>query len=163
VLAQRGPGRPAPQRRGGHLSSFPVPVATLACQGWDGAGRGWVARAEGGGRGPRVGGAGRAGRRGGAAPARYGQGGSGARRRGGGGGGRGGGGAGGGGVARAEGGWRGPGGASGRVGAGAILAGMTESLTTTAAGLRLRGGFLPVLNRARVYCCGITPYDVTHL
>jgi cysteinyl-tRNA synthetase len=53
---------------------------------------------------------------------------------------------------------------------------MTESLTTTSAGLRLRGagpggrppggpreGFLPVLNRARVYCCGITPYDVTHL
>jgi cysteinyl-tRNA synthetase len=30
-------------------------------------------------------------------------------------------------------------------------------------GLRLGGSFLPVLDRARVYCCGITPYDVTHL
>ena len=38
---------------------------------------------------------------------------------------------------------------------------MTESTTTT--GLRLGGGYLPVLDRARIYCCGITPYDVTHL
>jgi cysteinyl-tRNA synthetase len=38
---------------------------------------------------------------------------------------------------------------------------MTESATTT--GLRLGGGYLPVLDRARIYCCGITPYDVTHL
>ncbi len=43
----------------------------------------------------------------------------------------------------------------------AILATMTESTTTT--GLRLGGGYLPVLDRARIYCCGITPYDVTHL
>jgi cysteinyl-tRNA synthetase len=30
-------------------------------------------------------------------------------------------------------------------------------------GLRLGGSDLPVLDRARIYCCGITPYDVTHL
>ena len=30
-------------------------------------------------------------------------------------------------------------------------------------GLRLAGHDLPVLDRARIYCCGITPYDVTHL
>jgi cysteinyl-tRNA synthetase len=30
-------------------------------------------------------------------------------------------------------------------------------------GLRLGGRDLPVLDRARIYCCGITPYDVTHL
>jgi len=29
--------------------------------------------------------------------------------------------------------------------------------------LRLGGRYLPVLDRARIYCCGITPYDVTHL
>lgn len=38
---------------------------------------------------------------------------------------------------------------------------MTLSATTT--GLRIGGGNLPVLDRARIYCCGITPYDVTHL
>jgi len=38
---------------------------------------------------------------------------------------------------------------------------MTESATAT--GLRLGGRYLPVLDRARIYCCGITPYDVTHL
>ncbi|HEX9035259.1 MAG TPA: cysteine--tRNA ligase [Streptosporangiaceae bacterium] len=38
---------------------------------------------------------------------------------------------------------------------------MTEPTMTT--GLRLGGSFLPVLDRARIYCCGITPYDVTHL
>jgi cysteinyl-tRNA synthetase len=38
---------------------------------------------------------------------------------------------------------------------------MTLSATTT--GLRIGGGDLPVLDRARIYCCGITPYDVTHL
>jgi len=43
----------------------------------------------------------------------------------------------------------------------AILATMTESATAT--GLRLGGRYLPVLDRARIYCCGITPYDVTHL
>ncbi len=32
-----------------------------------------------------------------------------------------------------------------------------------AAGLRLGGTRLPLLDRARVYACGITPYDVTHL
>jgi cysteinyl-tRNA synthetase len=31
------------------------------------------------------------------------------------------------------------------------------------AGLRLGERELPLLDRARVYCCGITPYDVTHL
>jgi cysteinyl-tRNA synthetase len=31
------------------------------------------------------------------------------------------------------------------------------------AGLRLGGTSLPLLDRARVYACGITPYDVTHL
>ena len=36
---------------------------------------------------------------------------------------------------------------------------MTENLT----GLRLGGRYLPLLDRARIYCCGITPYDVTHL
>ncbi|HEX9064012.1 MAG TPA: cysteine--tRNA ligase [Streptosporangiaceae bacterium] len=30
-------------------------------------------------------------------------------------------------------------------------------------GLRLNGINLPMLDRARIYCCGITPYDVTHL
>jgi cysteinyl-tRNA synthetase len=32
-----------------------------------------------------------------------------------------------------------------------------------AAGLRLGGVNLRLLDRARIYCCGITPYDVTHL
>jgi cysteinyl-tRNA synthetase len=36
---------------------------------------------------------------------------------------------------------------------------MTENLT----GLRLGGRYLPMIDRARIYCCGITPYDVTHL
>ncbi|HWF80071.1 MAG TPA: class I tRNA ligase family protein [Streptosporangiaceae bacterium] len=36
---------------------------------------------------------------------------------------------------------------------------MTENET----GLRLGGSYLPLLDRARIYCCGITPYDVTHL
>ncbi len=31
------------------------------------------------------------------------------------------------------------------------------------AGLRLGGAALPLLDRARIYSCGITPYDVTHL
>jgi len=38
---------------------------------------------------------------------------------------------------------------------------MTENAMRT--GLRLNGSYLPVLDRARIYCCGITPYDVTHL
>src|SRR6266699_6463456 len=38
---------------------------------------------------------------------------------------------------------------------------MTQSATP--AGFRLAGGYLPLLDRARIYCCGITPYDVTHL
>ncbi|HYS32834.1 MAG TPA: class I tRNA ligase family protein [Streptosporangiaceae bacterium] len=38
---------------------------------------------------------------------------------------------------------------------------MTENAMRT--GLRLNGSYLPVLDRVRVYCCGITPYDVTHL
>ncbi len=29
--------------------------------------------------------------------------------------------------------------------------------------LRLNGAALPLVDRARIYCCGITPYDVTHL
>ncbi len=35
-----------------------------------------------------------------------------------------------------------------------------EPMTT---GLRLGDSYLPVLDRVRIYCCGITPYDVTHL
>jgi cysteinyl-tRNA synthetase len=38
---------------------------------------------------------------------------------------------------------------------------MTENAMRT--GLRLNGSFLAVPDRARIYCCGITPYDVTHL
>jgi cysteinyl-tRNA synthetase len=38
---------------------------------------------------------------------------------------------------------------------------MTDPAMTT--GVRLGGSYLPVLDRARIYCCGITPYDVTHL
>jgi len=38
---------------------------------------------------------------------------------------------------------------------------MTENEITTS--LRLGGQQLRLLDRARVYCCGITPYDVTHL
>jgi cysteinyl-tRNA synthetase len=37
------------------------------------------------------------------------------------------------------------------------------NLNATRTGLRLNGSDLPVLDRARIYCCGITPYDVTHL
>jgi cysteinyl-tRNA synthetase len=37
---------------------------------------------------------------------------------------------------------------------------MNDGTTT---GLRLGGSDLPLLDRARIYCCGITPYDVTHL
>jgi cysteinyl-tRNA synthetase len=37
---------------------------------------------------------------------------------------------------------------------------MTDGTTT---GLRLGDTYLPMLDRARIYCCGITPYDVTHL
>lgn len=37
------------------------------------------------------------------------------------------------------------------------------TVTTPRPGLRLRGAALPLLDRARVYVCGITPYDVTHL
>jgi cysteinyl-tRNA synthetase len=33
----------------------------------------------------------------------------------------------------------------------------------TSPGLRLAGSYLPMIDRARIYCCGITPYDVTHL
>jgi len=36
-------------------------------------------------------------------------------------------------------------------------------MTENQAGLRLGDSYLSVLDRARVYCCGITPYDVTHL
>ncbi len=38
---------------------------------------------------------------------------------------------------------------------------MTENAAP--GGLRLAGRRLPLLDRARVYSCGITPYDVTHL
>ncbi len=38
---------------------------------------------------------------------------------------------------------------------------MTDSAITT--GLRLGDAYLPMIDRARIYCCGITPYDVTHL
>jgi cysteinyl-tRNA synthetase len=45
-------------------------------------------------------------------------------------------------------------GAAGRVG---------EPGALRSADLRLAGGPLPVLGTARIYTCGITPYDVTHL
>src|SRR3954454_10115562 len=38
-----------------------------------------------------------------------------------------------------------------------------DEATLHSAGLRLAGAPLPVLGTARVYTCGITPYDVTHL
>ncbi|HEX2075896.1 MAG TPA: cysteine--tRNA ligase [Geodermatophilus sp.] len=38
-----------------------------------------------------------------------------------------------------------------------------EAAEVRTAGLRLAGAPLPVLGTARVYTCGITPYDVTHL
>jgi cysteinyl-tRNA synthetase len=37
------------------------------------------------------------------------------------------------------------------------------TLSATSPGLRLAGAYLPLIDRARIYCCGITPYDVTHL
>jgi cysteinyl-tRNA synthetase len=39
----------------------------------------------------------------------------------------------------------------------------TRDMTENQGGLTLRGRYLPVLDRVRIYCCGITPYDVTHL
>jgi cysteinyl-tRNA synthetase len=38
-----------------------------------------------------------------------------------------------------------------------------DGATVRSAGLRLAGAPLPVLGTARIYTCGITPYDVTHL
>jgi cysteinyl-tRNA synthetase len=38
-----------------------------------------------------------------------------------------------------------------------------DGATVRSAGLRLAGAPLPVLGTARIYICGITPYDVTHL
>jgi cysteinyl-tRNA synthetase len=38
-----------------------------------------------------------------------------------------------------------------------------EDLVLHSAGLRLSGQALPLVSAARVYICGITPYDVTHL
>ncbi|MDQ1634256.1 MAG: cysteinyl-tRNA synthetase, partial [Frankiaceae bacterium] len=40
---------------------------------------------------------------------------------------------------------------------------MTDSSATIGRALRLAGTPLPVVGRARVYACGITPYDTTHL
>ena len=37
------------------------------------------------------------------------------------------------------------------------------SVTGLAPVMRLGGVLLPLVGRARVYACGITPYDVTHL
>jgi cysteinyl-tRNA synthetase len=37
------------------------------------------------------------------------------------------------------------------------------SIATPARALRLHGTALPIIGRARVYACGITPYDTTHL
>jgi cysteinyl-tRNA synthetase len=39
----------------------------------------------------------------------------------------------------------------------------TGLATGPTTGLRIAGSYLPVLDRVRIYCCGITPYDVTHL
>lgn len=50
-----------------------------------------------------------------------------------------------------------------------MMGGMTAIIDGSAlmgagpAGIRLGGVGLPLLDRARIYCCGITPYDVTHL
>jgi cysteinyl-tRNA synthetase len=41
--------------------------------------------------------------------------------------------------------------------------GTTADLAQTTATLTLGGHRLPILDRARIYACGITPYDVTHL
>ena len=38
-----------------------------------------------------------------------------------------------------------------------------DKATVRSAALRLAGAPLPVLGTARIYTCGITPYDVTHL
>jgi cysteinyl-tRNA synthetase len=40
---------------------------------------------------------------------------------------------------------------------------VTDSSATIGRALRLAGTPLPVVGRARVYACGITPYDTTHL
>ncbi|HSR26409.1 MAG TPA: cysteine--tRNA ligase [Candidatus Eisenbacteria bacterium] len=40
---------------------------------------------------------------------------------------------------------------------------LTEPQPADSARLRLAGARLPLVGRARVYVCGITPYDVTHL
>jgi L-cysteine:1D-myo-inositol 2-amino-2-deoxy-alpha-D-glucopyranoside ligase len=40
---------------------------------------------------------------------------------------------------------------------------VAESGPLRSADLRLAGGPLPILGTARIYTCGITPYDVTHL
>ena len=49
---------------------------------------------------------------------------------------------------------------SGVLGAGGRVGGSTP---LRSADLRLAGAPLPLLGTARVYTCGITPYDVTHL
>jgi cysteinyl-tRNA synthetase len=51
---------------------------------------------------------------------------------------------------------------SGVLGSAGRVAGPDEA-TVRSAGLRLDGAPLPVLGTARIYTCGITPYDVTHL
>jgi L-cysteine:1D-myo-inositol 2-amino-2-deoxy-alpha-D-glucopyranoside ligase len=51
---------------------------------------------------------------------------------------------------------------SGVLGTAGRVAGPDEA-TVRSAGLRLAGAPLPVLGTARIYTCGITPYDVTHL
>ena len=41
---------------------------------------------------------------------------------------------------------------------------MAQTLTATPSSVITLGGrMLPLAGRARVYACGITPYDVTHL
>src|SRR4051794_17120560 len=40
---------------------------------------------------------------------------------------------------------------------------LPASIATPARALRLHGTALPIVGRARVYACGITPYDTTHL
>src|SRR3712207_8847670 len=51
---------------------------------------------------------------------------------------------------------------SGVVGTGGRVADAGDADVRSAA-VRLAGGLLPVVGTARVYTCGITPYDVTHL
>ncbi|MDQ1663456.1 MAG: L-cysteine:1D-myo-inositol 2-amino-2-deoxy-alpha-D-glucopyranoside ligase, partial [Blastococcus sp.] len=53
--------------------------------------------------------------------------------------------------------------ASGVLGFSGRVTGQDDAPALRTADLRLDGRPLPVLSPARIYVCGITPYDVTHL